>query len=271
VKRIRLIHWDAEEAMERTAHLSALGHEVAGDVVPEGASVVKGLRRNPPDAVVIDLTRLPAHGREIARSLRLAPRLRRIPIVFVGGEPGKVARVRELLPDAAFTGWERVGPALKRALENPPANPFVPPDHPGADTGRPAAVKLGLKPGMAVRLVGAPADVVDLLTSTAPAGVTFRTDARGRVDLVLLFAADTAAFTRGLKDLAGRADLPAFWVAWPKLSSGVETDLTQNRVRDAARAAGFIDSKICGIDAVWSGLRFTRQKSAPRRTPEPFE
>jgi CheY-like chemotaxis protein len=271
VKRIRLIHWDAEEAMERTARLSALGHDVVGDVLPEGASVVKGLRRNPPDAVVIDLTRLPARGREIGRTLRRTPKLRRIPIVFVGGEPAKVDLVRELLPDATFTRWERIGPALGSALENPPSDPVVPADHPGAYTDRPAVAKLGIREGMAVRLIGATPEVADLLVRTAPPGVVFRTDGRAKWDLAVLFAADTSAFKRGMKDLAGRNDLPAFWVAWPKLGSALQSDLTQNRVREDARAAGYIDSKICGIDAVWSGLRFTRPKSPPLRTLEPLE
>ncbi|HZL71750.1 MAG TPA: DUF3052 domain-containing protein, partial [Planctomycetota bacterium] len=45
------------------------------------------------------------------------------------------------------------------------------------------------------------------------------------------------------------------WVAWPKKVSGVLTDLTEDRVRDVALAAGLVDNKVCAIDPVWSGLR----------------
>jgi hypothetical protein len=271
MKRIRFIHWNAEEAMERTARLVALGHEVLGDTPPEGASVVKELRRVRPQAVVIDLSRLPAHGREIGRAMRLSSTLRAVPIVYVGGDPAKREIVRALLPDATYTTWERIGPDLARTLENPPSQPHVPPDHPGANTSRPVTGKLGFKTGMTVALVGAPAPVAESLRAESPAGVAFRNDLKARADLALFFAADTDAFGRALRQVSTRADLPAFWIAWPKLASGVKTDLTQGRIRDAARDAGFVDSKICGIDAVWSGLRFSRMRQPAVRREESFE
>jgi len=50
-------------------------------------------------------------------------------------------------------------------------------------------------------------------------------------------------------------------VAWPKKASGVTTDLTENRVRDAGLAHGLVDYKVCAIDATWSGLKFARRKA----------
>lgn len=271
MKRIRLIHFHAEEAMERTARLASLGHEVAGDVLRDGASWVKDVRHRRPDGVVIDLSRLPAHGREIGRSMRLSAGLRNTPIVFVGGDPEKVARVRELLPDATYTSWERIGPDLSRTLAAPPEKPHVPPDHPGADSGRPLVEKLGFKPGMAVALVDAPKDVAAALESQAPEGATFRHDLRGRCDLAVCFVTQPETFARRMETLVGRLRLHAFWIAWPKQGSGVASGVNQNDVRAAAQAAGYVDAKICRIDEVWSGLRFVRRKTVPSRRAEDSE
>jgi hypothetical protein len=51
------------------------------------------------------------------------------------------------------------------------------------------------------------------------------------------------------------------WIAWPKKASGIVTDLTQQRVREAGLNAGMVDFKVCSIDKTWSGLLFTRRKS----------
>jgi len=271
MKRIRLIHFHAEEAMERTARLVSLGHEVSGDVLRDGASWVKDVRRLRPDGVVIDLSRLPAHGREIGRSMRLSTGLRSTPIVFVGGDPAKAARVRELLPDATYTTWERMGADLGRALASPPSSPHVPQDHPGAHSGKPVVEKLGFKSGMTVALVDAPPEVAAAFGAEAPAGVVFRHDLRGRCDLAVCFVAGLDVLGRRMEALVGRLRLDAFWIAWPKQASGVATDVTQTHVRAAAQAAGYVDAKICGIDAVWSGLRFVRRRTAPARRGEDFE
>lgn len=257
--RLRLIHWNADEAMERSARLSALGYDVAGDVM-DAPAMMKTLRRDPPSAVVIDLTRLPAHGREMARSIRLSRSTRALPLVFVGGEPEKVARVREMLPDAAFSSWNGVGKAIETALSASSAEPIIPPYHPGAYTDRPIAVKLGIKAGMNVGVIGMPKDFPKLIESAGIERVKLRANAKGSCELIVMFARSMEEFDRSFHAAAGRPDYQALWIAWPKQASGVKTDLTQNNVRDAGRAGGLIDSKICGIDATWSGLKFTRRK-----------
>ena len=56
------------------------------------------------------------------------------------------------------------------------------------------------------------------------------------------------------------------WVAWPKRSSGVSTDLDENLVREIGLAEGLVDNKVCAIDATWSGLRFVwRLRDRPQR------
>jgi hypothetical protein len=84
---------------------------------------------------------------------------------------------------------------------------------------------------------------------------------------------DDVAFVRSRSELergldAWRAALdPAggLWIAWPKQSSGVDTDLSDGAVREAGLATGLVDNKVCAIDATWSGLRFVvRVADRPR-------
>ena len=104
---IRLVHWNAAEAAERAARLAHGGLRV--DHAPLDPAGLKALRADPPDAVVIDLSRLPSHGRDLGAALRQSKATRGIPLVFVGDDPAKVARVRELLPDAIYTDWASLG------------------------------------------------------------------------------------------------------------------------------------------------------------------
>jgi hypothetical protein len=74
--------------------------------------------------------------------------------------------------------------------------------------------------------------------------------------------ADEAAerVERRIERLGALAGKGGLWIAWPKRSSGVQSDLTQAIVRRVGLAAGLIDYKVCAIDATWSGLRFTRRR-----------
>ena len=100
--RVQLIHWHAGEAREHARSLEAAGYVVAHDV--PAPSMLRDLQRRPPAAIVIDLSRLPSQGRDIAVALRHAESTRRVPLVFVDGEDTKVARIRPktLLPIAGL-------------------------------------------------------------------------------------------------------------------------------------------------------------------------
>ena len=74
------------------------------------------LSRRPPRAVVIDLSRAPAWGRDLALGLRQRVATHALPIVFVEGDESTVGRIKKLLPDARFTTWRRVWSALTRAI-----------------------------------------------------------------------------------------------------------------------------------------------------------
>lgn len=183
MRRVRLYHWNAEEARERAAQLKAAGYAVEHKLPLEPGDL-RELREKPPDAVVIDLTRLPSHGRDVALVLREQKSTRHIPLVFVGGAPEKVERVRHSLPDAAFTDWDRFRNALKQAIAHPPANPVVPKSRLDGYSGTPLPKKLGIKPDFRVALVGAPADFRKTL-GEVPAGVKFLKS--GAADLTLWF------------------------------------------------------------------------------------
>src|SRR5262249_3650952 len=84
--------------------------------------VIGTINENPPAAIVIDLDRLPSHGRAVAAALRASASTRGIPIVFAGGIEEKVAAARAELPDAVFASWKTIVTAIRKALKAQPAN-----------------------------------------------------------------------------------------------------------------------------------------------------
>lgn len=257
--RVRLIHWKPgeAEARERVRLLRDAGYRVELD--PFAPSVLTALRARPPAAVVIDLGRLPSQGRDVALALRTASSTRRVPILFVEGDPAKVARIRKLLPDAVYTTWGRAAGALRRALAKPPRDPVVPASNLAGYSGTPLPRKLGIKPGRVVALVGAPPDFETTLGDLPPETV-LRRGARGRCDLVLWFPASRKELESRVERMAALAGGDGLWIVWPKKASGVKTDLDQTAVRRCGLAAGLVDYKIAALDAVFSGLKFARRK-----------
>jgi hypothetical protein len=259
LQRIRLVHWKQEEVGERAARLEAEGYEVDGRV--PGTSIgVKQLRDDPPNAFVIDLSRLPSHGREVACAVRQSKALRSLPIVFVDGAEEKVARIRDALPDATFTNWEEIGADLCRAIEHPPRDPVVPRSDSGPCSGRPLAQKLGIKAGMTIVLLDAPAGIEQTLAPLPPDVTVRRSGNRGRRELTLWFVTARSVFERHLQSVKAVGE-GTLWMAWPKRSSGVETNLSEDTIREVALPAGLVDTKVCAIDDTWSGLRLTRRRS----------
>jgi hypothetical protein len=123
-------------------------------------------------------------------------------------------------------------------------------------SGKPLIEKLGMKPGMRVYMINPPANYSRIL-GPFPEGVSVAPLLKGPLDLIHLFASGTKEldkqFARAKKQLASNG---ALWVSWPKGSSGVKTDLTENVVRKTGLAQGLVDVKICAVDEKWSGLKF---------------
>ena len=125
-------------------------------------------------------------------------------------------------------------------------------------SGTPLPKKLGVKPGHAVLLVDAPMGFEKTL-GELPADSRLGHTAAGakRFDVIVLFASKFKQLERGFvaakKCLAEDGGL---WIAWPKKSSGVATDLGESDVRAHGLGLGLVDNKVCAIDSTWSGLRF---------------
>jgi|SRR3954447_25169774 len=133
-------------------------------------------------------------------------------------------------------------------------------------SGTPLAQKLGIKEGHAVAFPGAPENFPALL-APLPDGVEVRARARGTLNVLVFFTRRRAELERRFAPLKRALDPGGgLWVAWPKRSSGVETDMTEDVVREVALAGGLVDNKVCAIDETWSGLRLVYRLSDRPRT-----
>ena len=123
-------------------------------------------------------------------------------------------------------------------------------------SGTPLLKKLGIKQGFTVSFVNAPKQFPQEL-GALPADVTVTTKLTKPVDLAILFAPSKKSLARDFSKLARKLlSTGILWVAWPKKSSGVSTDLSFASVQEIGLKAGLVDVKICAIDEVWSGLKF---------------
>jgi hypothetical protein len=123
----------------------------------------------------------------------------------------------------------------------------------------PLAQKLGIKESTRFLLVGAPAHFEQELPTVPPSAIKVGPTAR-EVDLIVFFTPDLKTLQRGLSSLIKK--LPAagvLWIAWPKMASGVPTDLREGVVRDTLLATGLVDIKVCSINDTFSGLKFVRR------------
>jgi hypothetical protein len=122
-------------------------------------------------------------------------------------------------------------------------------------SGTPLATKLGIKAGHRAAFHGAPDGFGDLL-GELPDGVTVKSRATGALDVIVFFTKSRAELERRLPVLRRAMDPAAgLWIAWPKRSSGVDTDMTEDVARELGLANRLVDNKVCAIDETWSGLR----------------
>ena len=258
MQRIQLVHWKEAEGRERAKELRAAGLSVEYEA--DGAVALRVSKEELPEAIVIDLTRLPSHGRGMATALRQSKKTRLIPLVFAGGDPAKVARIRKELPDATFTDWSGVVRALERAIAAPLRETVVP-EMRRFYTDKPLAGKLGVKAGTSLALVDAP-EGFERALGELPEGATLKRGLRGRCDVVLWFVRSEKELRRALPKWKAAAGAGTrLWVACPKKGSSVGTDLDVQRMRTAPLGQGLVDYKVCAIDADWTGICFALRKS----------
>jgi hypothetical protein len=131
-------------------------------------------------------------------------------------------------------------------------------------SGTPLAKKIGIKEGSRVALVNAPKDF-QFEPKELPDNVEFIKGSAKSLDIILFFVTTERALAKDFSKLAARLTANGMiWIAWPKKSSGVATDLTFNRVQTIGLDARLVDVKICAVDDTWSGLKFVyRLKDRP--------
>jgi hypothetical protein len=191
--------------------------------------------------------------------LRTTATSRLTPLVFVDGTDDKVARTREILPDATFTIRQQLVKAVQQAIAAPLADPVVPESVFAAYSGTPLPKKLGVKDGSKVVVVNAPSNVESIL-GEMPKNTTLTRHAESNADMTLWFLQSRSELDAGIDRMGRISGNGRLWICWPKKASGIPTDVTQNVVRSAGLAVGLVDFKICAIDATWSGLCFTKRK-----------
>lgn len=270
-KTLRLICWNEADAAARATILRRAGFRVIADPPENAGGMVRYFRELAPDAVVIDLDRLPSHGRELGLSLRASKSTSHLRLVFAGGIPAKIELVRAAIPDAIFTPWDKgVAAAIKRAMAQPEP-PRLPSRELPKDTGAGSLErKLDIKPQTHFAIVYANRNdepwLAELLTSIPDDAIQ-----QPRVDsftTLALFPATTRrdlmrAFEQARSSLPPKASL---WIVHPKQTSPLAADFNQDDVREAGLAHGFVDYKVCAVDKDWSALKFARRgvtKSKP--------
>ena len=127
-------------------------------------------------------------------------------------------------------------------------------------SGTPLWKKLGMKEHHRVFTQSAPSDYLKLI-EPVPDGAVLTQQAGSSVDLAHIFVTRKAELSKSLQSLRKklRAEVPV-WVSWPKKSSKVPTDITEDTIREVALPLGFVDIKVCAVSDVWSGLKLVVRK-----------
>jgi hypothetical protein len=121
-------------------------------------------------------------------------------------------------------------------------------------SGTPLPQKLGIKPGLAVVTINAPTNYRRL--RIIPEDVTFSDRLKPDSSFVHVFIKKRSELEKRLAVLREKiADSGTVWISWPKKSSGVPTDVTEDVIRAVALPLGFVHVKVCAIDETWSGLK----------------
>jgi hypothetical protein len=133
-------------------------------------------------------------------------------------------------------------------------------------SGTPLAQKLGIKAGQKVITINAPVGYSKLL-APLPEAVSFARKATAGSGFVHLFISERKALEKELKQLRKLiSDTGVLWVSWPKKSSGVAIDVTEDVIREVALPLGYVDVKVCAVDETWSGLKLMIRRTNRKST-----
>jgi hypothetical protein len=122
-------------------------------------------------------------------------------------------------------------------------------------SGTPLAKKLGIKGGSRIFLLNAPGNYLQRV-SPLPEGVQIAPQITSHTDVIHIFSTKKEELSQALHTcLEKMRPNGMIWVSWPKKSSKVPTDITENTIREVALPLGLVDIKVCAVDDVWSGLK----------------
>ena len=128
-------------------------------------------------------------------------------------------------------------------------------------SGTTLAKKLGIKPGMVIQVINAPCDYAALI-DPLPGPVVISSKTEHELDLVYIFTNSRSELLALLKTFQGMIKQNGIiWVSWPKKSSGIPSEVTEDTVREVAFPLGLVDIKVCAIDETWSGLKLVIRKA----------
>jgi hypothetical protein len=124
----------------------------------------------------------------------------------------------------------------------------------------PLAKKIGIRTGSRILVIGAPEGYIELL-DPLPDSLQFVSRLSKFTDIVHIFTDQKAELQKALSAFRNKLKPGAMiWVSWPKRSSRVPTDITEDTVREVALPLGFVDVKVCAVTDVWSGLKLVVRK-----------
>ena len=258
MERVRLFHWNHDDGSAIVDLLRNAGYQVDYDA-NYTHQLFRLVRESPPDAIIIDLSRLPSHGRELATGLRGDKRTRHVPILFLDGAAEKVDIVRKNLPDAAYCERPRLLAALRKCIRERLQNPVVPTQMMQRYAGRTTAQKLGIAAGSRVAVVDPPRDYLRVI-GTLPDGVEFDEESSAGAALTIWFVQEPEALLAALPKMRRVASKSKLWIAWPKKSARKDSPLNEKLIREMAIESGLVDYKVCSVNETWSGLCFAIKK-----------
>lgn len=125
---------------------------------------------------------------------------------------------------------------------------------PAGYSSKPLAKKLGIKDGNVIALFHQPAHYFELFTDMPK--VKISTSEKEKKNFIHYFVKEAKQLHKDINKLKGQIEQNGIiWVSWPKKASKVETDITEDVVRNLALQNGLVDIKVCAVDEVWSGLK----------------
>jgi hypothetical protein len=152
----------------------------------------------------------------------------------------------------------RLTHSRRQVLSAPTAKQNGPASGSSGYSGTPLPKKLGVKERTTLGLLAAPKDFERTL-GKLPAGANIRRQPRSACDLIVCFVTSQKQLQQRF-NAAVALSRSGLWIAWPKKASGVRSDLTEDVIRALGLSEGWVDYKVCAVDATWSGLKFAKRK-----------